>query len=612
MVTLVVIRKLYGLLVAADKIRLARVLGLVFVMAIFDAIGVASLMPFLAVVGDSDVITQNHFLNQLYVASSVVGVSDTANFLVLLGVCSFVILCLSATYRTLTEYILNKFIEDLRHSISSRLLKNYLEQPYEYFMGRNSSDLTKTVLSEIDQLVGTVIRPTILMIVYLIVASCIVVLLLYLYPLILILSITLFGSAYAITFSLIKPRLDELGNRRTESNKNRFRLVLEVLNGIKDVRLLGFEKNYLHRYHAASEQLAVALSTNQTLNKVPKYIIEALAFGGIITMVLLLIVAEGGVDGDALGTVLPLVGVFAFAAYRLQPAMHFIFTGLSSLRFGKTAVEKIFEDFYSYPVDPPYASDKSRPMKILREIKVKDLTFTYHSAKNPALKDISFNLPAGNVLGIVGGTGCGKTTLINLILRLLSPSSGSITVDGVEINSENARSWQRTIGCVSQDIYLTDNSLSENIAFGLPLSEIDQERVEECAALANIHAFISDSLPDGYSTIVGERGVRLSGGQRQRIGIARALYHDPKVLVFDEATSALDTLVEKAIMEAIDKLSYDRTIIIVAHRMSTIRKCDNILLLADGNVEASGTFNELMQTSPTFKKMNEAYLEKED
>lgn len=598
--------KLFKLFTRLERKKCARVLVFVLGMALLDTAGVASLLPFLAVIGDPEMINTNQVLKELYLFSEKLGVRESGHFLIALGIGSFTLLVLSAVYRTITEFKMNSFVEEIRHSISSRLLESYLGQPYEFFMGRNTADLSKAALSEVDQLIGGVIRPVFSMLAYSIVAFCMISFLFFLYPLLLIFSIGLLGGGYAFTFAIIKPIVDRLGIMRTDSNKNRFLIALEALNGVRELKLLGYEKAYLNRYDAESGNLSHALASNLTLNRVPKYIIEAIAFGGIIALVLSLMVIDGGIESEALGSILPLIGLFAFAAYRMQPALHFVFSGFASLRFGKTAVEKIYDDLHEVGFNNELREPNELPLGVKNSIEAKGLSFKYEGAESLALKNISFSLPVGSVLGIVGSTGCGKSTLVNIILHLLTPLRGDLIVDNKKVTPELVPRWQRTIGCVSQDIFLTDNTLAENIAFGVEPSKIDMRQVQHCAEMANIHEFIQNDLPKKYSTLVGERGVRLSGGQRQRIGIARALYHSPDLLIFDEATSALDTVVEKAIMEAIDNLASEKTIIIVAHRMNTIMKCDNILLLHDGMLEDSGTFQELSQSNVRFQAMIDA------
>lgn len=600
------IHKLFKLFTPEEKWKGFRVLLLVLGMALLDTAGLASMMPFLAVVGDPDIIQKNVYISTAFDTSRLYGISTKNQFLVLLGTFSFLLLLLSAFYRVITEYKMNSFVEQLRHSISSRLLEVYLAQPYEFFMKRNTSEMSKSTLSEVDQLIGTVLRPVFNMFAYAIVAICITLFLLYLYPLLLLCSILVLGGGYAVTFAIIRQRLDKLGRLRSASNKNRFWIAQEALSGIRELKLLGAERYYTNKFDGESLKLSHSLAMNLTLGRVPKYIIEALAFGGIIILVLSLIIAEGGVESEALGRILPLVGVFTFAAYRLQPTLHFIFSGLASIRFGRSAVGKIYEDIILYqPLAPDFVST-SAELKFENNLTLTNLTFRYQGTTRNILDKVNLEITAGSVIGVVGSTGCGKSTLVNLIASLLTPTSGSITVDGLELSPEILPQWRKAIGYVPQNIFLTDASIAENIALGQAPSSINHDRVIECAKLASIHDFIINDLPQKYLTIVGERGVRLSGGQRQRIGIARALYNAPHLLIFDEATSALDNIVEKEIMNAIDNLSENHTIILIAHRINTIKKCDTILLMHDGKIDARGNFEELIKHSARFKELCEA------
>jgi ABC-type multidrug transport system fused ATPase/permease subunit len=249
----------------------------------------------------------------------------------------------------------------------------------------------------------------------------------------------------------------------------------------------------------------------------------------------------------------------------------------------------------------PIPAKERLPLNV--SLDIKDLHYSYHKAGRTALFDVSLSIPARSTIGLVGGTGAGKTTLIDLMLGLLKPEAGSISVDGLLLDRDTLRRWQMNIGYVPQSIYLTDATVAENIAFGVPFDEIDMAAVERAARIAALHDFVTTELPEAYNTFVGERGVRLSGGQRQRIGIARALYHDPEMLIFDEATSALDTLTEKLVMEAIQRIRQDKTIVMVAHRLSTVRNCDCIYLLENGTVAASGSFDDLVSSNTTFRKM---------
>ena len=314
----------------------------------------------------------------------------------------------------------------------------------------------------------------------------------------------------------------------------------------------------------------------------------------------------GASDNSNLGYILPVVGVYAFSAYRLQPALQSIFLGLASIRFGEATINNFYSDMQEkFDVDmslPPSAFKPKDPKNV---IELKNLSYLYSEASDFSLNNLNVKIPIGSTVGIVGSTGAGKTTLVDVFLGLLEPSKGEILIDGVQLTKSWLRVWQQSLGYVPQDIYLNDTSIAENIALGVQKEYIKQEQVEKCAQMANIHDFIVSDLPSQYRTIVGERGVRLSGGQRQRIGIARALYHNPEILVFDEATSALDTITERGIMQAIEFISKQKTIIIVAHRLSTVRNCDKILVLEKGHIKEMGTYDELIKRSKTFREMTD-------
>ncbi len=597
------LKKLFKLFSKKEQKEGLVVLFFVLGMALLDTAGVASLMPFLAVIGDPELINTNQTLKLIYELSQGYGVKTSSDFLILLGFGSFMLLIISAAYRTFTQFKMNRYIEMMRHSLSARLLENYLGQPYEFFMTNNTSNLSKSTLSEVDQLVSAVLRPVFSMFAYSMVGICMFILLATINPFLLVISSLILGGSYILIFKISKPILDRLGKLRTSSNAKRYLIAQESLTGVRDLKLLGRELTYINRFEDESSNFAHTVASNLTLNRVPKYIVEAIAFGGIIAIVLSLIISGNQIESNALGRVLPMVGLYAFAAYRLQPALHFIFSGFASLRFGKTAVDSVYKDLLQYEVESKFNSKLLEPISFNKILEIKDLYFRYLNTDNDAIKNITFSLNRGEMLGIVGPTGCGKSTLVNLLIGLLRVSNGSIAVDGKDITPDLVNRWQRSIGYVPQDIFLTDNTLAENIAFGVPKNEIDYRQVKHCASLANIDNFIKKELPLKYETIVGERGVRLSGGQKQRIGIARALYNNPEILIFDEATSALDSVVEKTIMEAIDFLSNEKTIILIAHRMNTIKRCNKILLMNSGTIEASGNYDELYKSSKRFQKM---------
>jgi len=325
--------------------------------------------------------------------------------------------------------------------------------------------------------------------------------------------------------------------------------------------------------------------------------LEAIAFGGLLLVILYLMSQGGGFASS-----LPVVSLYAYAGYRLLPAFQQIYASFTQLRYAGPALDALHQEIDT--VESSIAkSGNLTQISFNKVIKLNKVSYRYPNAKDFAVEDININIPVNSIVGFVGTTGSGKTTIVDLILSLLDTQKGYLSIDDQRITNHNKRSWQNLIGYVPQNIYLSDDSIAANIAFGVNFEDIDKQALYKSAKVANIYDFIINELPQGFDTVVGERGVRLSGGQLQRIGIARALYNNPQVLVFDEATSALDNLTEKSVMQSIDSMSHNITIIIIAHRLSTVRKCDQIYLLERGKVKASGNFDQLSKKSKDFALM---------
>ena len=358
------------------------------------------------------------------------------------------------------------------------------------------------------------------------------------------------------------------------------------------------EKNYIERFSRPAEIHAKNQSIAYALAQVPRYIIEVVAFGGMIILVLFLMDKKGD-----FAEIIPLITLYAFVGYRLIPATQHIYSSIATMRYSRPALSNLHKDLMYLKQSNQKTISLAKSISLNKLIDLKDINYSYPGSTTIALKNINIKIPAFSKVGIVGSTGSGKTTLIDLILGLLDFNQGTIRADENIINKKNIRSWQKSIGYVPQQIFLSDLSIAENIAFGQNFKNIDLEAVVKAAKIANIHEFVSNELSKGYKTIVGEKGIRLSGGQRQRIGIARALYNEPKILILDEATSALDNLTEKKFMDNIQNLTNKVTIIIVAHRLSTVKDCNKIFLMEKGEIKDQGTYGELMGKNKSFLAM---------
>ncbi|ACL71880.1 ABC transporter ATP-binding protein [Thioalkalivibrio sulfidiphilus] len=598
---LMMVKRLWQLLTHTERKKFFMVLGMVMIMAALETVGVVSIMPFLAVLGNPDIVTEQDQLRWLY---EQFGFGDTAKFIFTLGIVSALLVVLSSLFKSITQHVLNRFANLERHSISTRLLDYYLRQPYVFFLDRNSSELTKNMLSEVDILVLNVIQPVVQMIAHGIVVLAVILLLLFYDPMMACAVATVVAVLYILIYMVVRGVLGRIGPDREKANAERFIASSEAFGAIKEVKLSGANDVYLRRFQGPSRRVSRHLATNETLSQVPLYLVEAAGYGGLIAIALFL-----AVRSDNLGQVLPVLGLYGFAAYRLLPAAQIIYRSAARMRFGSSTLEKIHRDLMALKPSSVECISESdlRPYILKHSLEFNRVCFSYPGQKNKiALQDICATIPARTTVGVVGATGSGKSTLIDLLLGLVEPQQGFVKVDGAPLCTENMRSWQLGIGYVPQQIYIADSTVAENIAFGLDPRQIDQQAVERAARAAHIHDFIIGELPDGYLTRLGERGIRLSGGQRQRIGIARALYHDPGILVLDEATSALDSITELEVMREIRKLGKEKTIILIAHRLNTIRMCDKILFLHSGVLEGEGSYEELKLTNSRFAAMDSA------
>ncbi|HUV92090.1 MAG TPA: ATP-binding cassette domain-containing protein [Anaerolineales bacterium] len=404
----------------------------------------------------------------------------------------------------------------------------------------------------------------------------------------------------------MRPRLSEQGEELREANRLRYKAASEAFGAIKDVKILGKEESFSELYGAGARRFASTQAANQILSQLPALALQAVAIGFAVTLVIIMLAVQG-----TLVQVLPLIALYAFAVQRLIPNIQGVFSGVTQVRYYGQAVDALYADMTG-TVSSSVNSDndslstpKARPF--VNDIELQNLSFSYPTSSAPVLKEINLRILKNTTVGFVGTTGCGKTTLVDVIMGLLVPTSGLLLADGLPVDgyasAQEIGLWQRNFGYVPQQIYLSDDTIASNIAFGIPEDLRDGEAVDHAARVANLREFVINELPKGYDTMVGERGVRLSGGQRQRVGIARALYHDPDIVVMDEATSALDSVTEEAVMDAIHNLAHTKTIIIIAHRITTVKECDVICMLEKGRIVASGRYDELLRDNSRFRAM---------
>ena len=588
------LRKIIFLLSVHERKQAFLLLLMILVMALLDVIGVASILPFMAVLTDPTLVETNLILNKMFKISNKFGIENNKQFLFALGVLVFVLLLFSLSFKALTSYVQVRFVQMRQYSIGKRLVRGYLNQPYSWFLSRHSADLGKTILSEISEVVGAGMAPVMELIAKGIVTILLISLLILADPkLAMIVGLSL-GGLYGLIYKLAFKYVDQIGKERLKNNQMRFTAISEAFGAAKEVKVGRLEEVYIKRFSDPAKIYARNLAAVKVISQLPRYALEAIAFGGILLVTLYLMAKTG-----SFSNALPIISLYAFAGYRLMPALQQIYNSITSVTFVTPSVNKLYDDIKN--LKPFNTNQNQSAMPLENQITLKNIYYNYPNSSKTILKNINLSISAKTTVGLVGTTGSGKTTTVDIILSLLTPQKGTLEIDDQVITNQNSKAWLRSIGYVPQHIYLSDDTVAANIAFGVEAENIDQEVIKKVSKIANLHEFVTNELPKNYQTTIGERGVRLSGGQRQRIGIARALYHNPKVLILDEATSALDNLTEKAVMEAIDNLGKNITIILIAHRLSTVKKCDKIYLLEKGELKNEGTFEELIKANDNFR-----------
>ena len=592
-----VIKQLFVLLTDKQLKQFYLLQVLVVIMAFTELLGIASIAPFMALVGDISILETNGVFAQLYKMS---GLNNPMDFLFYTGVIVLVMLTFSTVISMFTTWRLSIFGARIGTEIADRLYSYYMQQSWQFHASGSSAQLTKQVSTEAARISSQIVQPLMIMNSKLVLALFISISIVIYDPVIAILGLFIFSLAYFVLYRLVRQKLESNGQQLSEVSTQRFRLMNEGFGGIKDVLLLNRSHDFITRFHDSGKVFARAQGTNIAISQVPRYFIELIAFGAMISLVLVLIKVHSG----NLGEVLPILAVYALAAFKLLPALQQIYSSLSQIKGNTAAFEAVKDDLERSFDSQKTSSDTvvSTPIDLKRSIKLSNIEFSYPGKERPAVDGVNMSIPVNSVIGLVGSSGSGKSTLIDLLLGLLTPQQGGIYVDDIRITADNKRAWQDLLGFVPQSIFLSEGSIAENIAFGIPAKDISLKQVNKALNLANLTELV-EQLPDGVNTRVGERGVQLSGGQRQRIGIARALYHEAEVLVFDEATSALDGITEKIVMDAIHEFSGQKTIIMIAHRLKTVEKCDLIYFMEHGKIIDHGTYQELVVRNVKFKEM---------
>jgi len=590
------ILKLRYLLPAGDPFKLAILFLLMLVAAVLEVAGIGMIPVFVSIVADPERVLSHPMVSEYL---QLLNINDAQGLLLWGSVALVAVFIIKSLYITAFHYFEARYIYNRRYYVSLRMMTSYMQAPYTFHLRRNTAELLRNITSEVNILVNIILTNCLKITKEAIITISILIFLLLVEPLITLLVFLISGAGAGTFLLFTQKKIKQYGIEEQQHRSNMIKAVNQGLGGIKDARVLNREKEFIDKYGDEAYKSTRLLTYIRFVMQIPKPVVEVTAVIGMMLIAALMIW-----QGRPMASIIPILTLFAMATVRLMPSIQQMSSMYTTLRYNIVSLNPIYDDLKEleeYTSKLVEDRKKTGSMVLTETLAANNVTYQYPGSDETVLKEVSFTIPRGKAVAFVGSSGAGKTTMVDILLGLLTPAEGSVTVDGKNIET-NLSAWQRNIGYIPQSIYLADENLRCNIAFGLPEDEIDEGLIENAVELAQLKHLVNQ-LPEGLDTMVGENGVRLSGGQRQRIGIARALYHNPQVLVMDEATSALDNITEREISSALDALKGDRTIIMIAHRLTTVKNCDTLYLMEEGQITNSGTYEELLKTSSEFKKM---------
>jgi ABC-type multidrug transport system fused ATPase/permease subunit len=595
--------ELFGLLQSRQKRKYLMLQILIILMSVGEVMGLLLLGSFISLISDINEINENQFIYSVYLFFEF---KENQTFLIFFGGLVLILITITSLISILTIWRLSIFSAEIGAELSSRLFSFFMHKPWLFHTAANSSTLINKIAAECERVNSGIISPFMQLNAKLVLALFICIGLFIYQPLIALFIATVLSFAYVILFLTVRKKLTKNGEEITLHQGKRYKLMSEGFGGIKDLLLSKRQSYFIKNFNNASYSFSFSKAKNLILGQVPRYAIEMIAFSIIIILIILLIYFGFGEGKD----IFPIISIYALAAIKLLPAMQQIYYSLSMIRGHLPGFYNMREDLYeskNFNQNLHEFSFSQEPNNVdffTNEVRLQEVTFSYPGTDLQILKNVNITIPKNKLIGIVGPSGSGKSTLIDIFTGLIEPNTGSLLIDNKELISENKRLWQSNIGIVSQNIFLSDSSIASNIAFGLNAEDINYEQVNHAIKLSHLEDLVL-TLPEGIESIVGERGIQLSGGQRQRLGIARALYNNSNILILDEATSSLDGITEKLIMQAIHDFMGLKTMILIAHRLSTVKECHLIYLLVDGKIEDSGSYKELLERNAIFQKMVE-------
>lgn len=577
------------------KNQLILLVGLMLISGFAEVISLGAILPFLGILAAPDTVFNHPFVAKL---APTYGITAPDQLVLPFTLVFIVAALIAGSFRVLLLWVNTRLAFASGRDLSIDVYRRTLCQPYQVHVSRNSSEIISSLINKVKSVVFEVLLPLLTMVSSLVLLVFITVTLVFINPIIALAAILVLCPSYGLIAWLVHQRLDSNSKVMAYESNQVVKALQEGLGGIREVLLDNLQSVYCEVYRKADEPLRWAQGNNHFIAGSPRFIMESLG------MVFIGALAYSLSQDGGIAQALPMLGALVFGAQRLLPALQITYSCWAVITGSQTALSEILK-ILDQPLREEALQPAPKPLSFQKNLCFENIRFRYIASGPWVLDDISITIPKGSRVGFVGSTGSGKSTLLDIVMGLLIPVEGEVRVDGQVLNEDRIRAWQRIIAHVPQSVYMADTSLAENIAFGVLPVDIDMERVQYAARKAQIDDFI-ERQPARYDTFVGERGILLSGGQCQRIGIARALYKHASVLVFDEATSALDNKTENAVVRAIEEQDSNLTILIVAHRLTTVRHCDFIVELQHGRVVAKGKYDDLLECSPSFREMVKA------
>jgi ATP-binding cassette, subfamily B, bacterial PglK len=569
---------------AHRKRQMSVLIVLMLVSAFMEIASIGAVIPFLSVLTAPDVIFANEMMRPLI---SAFGINDPSQLALLLTIAFAGIALLSGLVRLAFLWYQTRLSHAIGADLSVEIYRRTLFQPYAVHISRNSSEVIAGISAKANGVTNGVILPSLTMASSVVTSAAIIATIAYVQPVVALVSFVFLGGTYLGITLFVRRQLDRTSRNINKGMNSVIRALQEGLGGIRDVLMDGAQSEYVEAYRGADYKLRRATANAQIIGGAPRFLVEAVGMVLIAGLAYAYFTSTGG-----MAAAIPILGALAIGAQRLLPLAQQIYSSLAFFKAGKAPLIDVLE-LLDQPLPDYHLHGYADPLTFENSIELRRISFQYGSGGVPVLRGLELTIPQGARVGFIGRTGSGKTTLLDIVMGLLSPSEGELLVDGVKVETSNLRRWQSSVAHVPQSIFLSDASIAENIAFGKMREDLDMARIREAATAAQLKTTI-EAMDKGYETEVGERGVRLSGGQRQRIGIARALYKNARLLVLDEATSALDNETERAVMETLYGLRDNLTVLMVAHRLSTLASCDFIVELRDGTVSRIGTYAEII------------------